>query len=142
MTKKSLLCAFIIVFLSNFSHIVGAKEKMLVGRAVYHEPITLPANAVFTATLEDISLMDVPAVILGNTQIDPAVNIPIAFAIHYNSSDIKLGRHYNVRGKITVDGELKYTTDTIQPVLTGKDEGEPILQMISVPAPLIKLNTP
>lgn len=124
MHKKSLLMASFVVFLlSSFTNILSAQENTLVGNAMYLERIALPPNAVFEVTLEDVSLMDVASVTLGSTRIDPSGNIPIAFTIKYNTDDIKLGRSYNVRGRITVDGQLWYITDTMHPVLTGKNNG-------------------
>ena len=77
--------------------------------------------AVFEATLEDVSLMDVRAPVLGNIVIESVTSIPINFSIQYNGNDIKQRHRYNVRGKITVDGRLMFITDTAHPVLTGKD---------------------
>ncbi|GAW85713.1 putative lipoprotein [Bathymodiolus platifrons methanotrophic gill symbiont] len=130
MKITSVLKYFVVLLISITSNILAAEENILTGSAYYLERILLPENAVFEATLEDVSLMDVPAVILGSVTIEPAGQIPIYFAIKYNADDIKLGHHYNVRGKITVDGKLKFITDTMHPVLSRKDSGELKLKMI------------
>lgn len=111
------------------SRLVLAAEGVTInGSAFYLERIALPENAVFEATLEDVSLMDVPAIILGSTVIK-SFTIPVSFSIHYNSDAIKPGHRYNVRGKITVDGRLIFITDTAHPVLTGREQTELKLRM-------------
>lgn len=121
MNNLSVFKVFVLILLSISSTILYAEQEALSGSASFRERIALPPNAVFTATLEDVSLMDVPSVTLGTVSIDEAVKTPIFFFINYNRDDIKLGRRYNVRGRITVDGKLKFITDTMHPVFTGKD---------------------
>lgn len=130
--NSSLLKFFMVPLFSILSNTLHAEPATLTGSAIYRERIALPPNAVFEATLEDVSLMDVPAVILGRVSIDHAVKNPINFTIQYNAEDIKPRRRYNVRGKITVDGKLKFITDTIHPVFTDKDTGGLELKMIMV----------
>ncbi|MBT5222198.1 MAG: hypothetical protein HOM15_05120 [Gammaproteobacteria bacterium] len=95
---------------------------MISDTAAYRERVILPSNAVFEATLEGVSLMDV-AVILGPIGAEPVGASPSTFAIEYKTEDIKPGHRDNVGGKITLDGQLKFITDTLHPVLTGKDKG-------------------
>ena len=109
-----------------------AEEVTIRGSAFYLERITLPKNAVFEVTLEDVSLMDVAAVVMGHTIIDPIESVPIDFTIHYKSEEIQKGHRYNMRGKITVNGRLIFITDTAHPVLTGKEPGELKLRMKKV----------
>ena len=123
---------FIVLLISILPNILFAEQAVLSGSAYYRERIALPSNAVFEAALEDVSLMDVAAVVLGKVSIEPAGQPPFVFAIEYNTDDIKPGHRYNVRGKITVDGQLKFITDTMHPVLTAKDPGELKLKMIMV----------
>ncbi|RLA23575.1 MAG: lipo-like protein [Gammaproteobacteria bacterium] len=122
-----------VLLLGLSANTLVAEEAIINGSAIYRERIALPENAVFEATLEDISLMDVAAEVLGQVTIDPAGRIPIAFAIKYNTDDIKQRHRYSVRGKITVDGKLKFITDTTHPVLTGNSKEELVLKMITVP---------
>jgi len=121
MKNSSIFKVFVLILLSVSSTILSAEQATLSGSASYRERIALPPNAVFEATLEDVSLMDVPSVTLGTDSIAHAVKNPIFFSIKYNPDVIKLGRRYNVRGRITVDGKLKFITDTMHPVFTGKD---------------------
>jgi len=124
---------FLLIFLLGISpNILVAEEATITGSAFYLQRIALPPNAVFEASLEDVSLMDVSAVVLGTVRIEPAGNSPITFTIQYKTDDIEPRHSYNVRGRITIDGKLKFITDTIHPVLIGKDSGDLRLKMIMV----------
>ena len=129
MKNSYLLQKFIVVLGLMSSRLVTAAESTTIkGCAFYLERIALPENAVFEATLEDVSLMDVPAITLGSNVIE-SFAIPVNFSIQYNSDEIKQGHRYNVRGKITVDGRLIFITDTAYPVLTGQERAELKLRM-------------
>jgi len=119
------------------SLVLAAEGTTIKGSAFYLERIALPENAVFEATLEDVSLMDVPAISLGSTVIK-SFAIPVNFSIHYNSDEIKQGHRYNVRGKIIVDERLMFITDTVHPVLTGEEQAELKLRMKMVQPLVVK----
>lgn len=89
------------------------------GTATYRERIALPPNAVFEATLEDVSRADAPADVIGRARIERPGNPPISFEIPYDSSRIDPRRQYAVRARILVDDRLMFTTDQSYPVLTG-----------------------
>lgn len=93
-----------------------SEQAEVTGTAMYRERIMLPPIAVFEATLEDVSRMDAPSTVLGQTTVEGAG--PYEFSISYDASEIYERMTYAVRGKITVDGELIFTTDTSYPVLT------------------------
>ncbi len=101
-----------------------ANESTIKGEAVYTDNLSLPKNAKFEATLEDVSLLDAPSVVIGQTIIDPAGQIPIAYTIIFDDEKIVLGHRYAVRAKITQDDKLLYMTDTLNPVFTGNDNNK------------------
>ena len=103
---------------------VLAEEAVIAGKATYLERMGLPTNALFEATLEDVSLMDAPSVTLGRAVVSPAGQVPISFEIKYKTEDLKKGHRYNVRAKITVDGKLLFMTDTANIVFNGKDDNK------------------
>jgi|KBSMisStandDraft_5_1062788.scaffolds.fasta_scaffold308730_2 putative lipoprotein len=105
--------ASILVLIAN-----AARAQSIDGTATYRERMALPANAVFEATLEDVSRTDAPAVIVAIERISSPGNPPIAFTITYDSGRIAPDHRYVVRGKILVDGALLFTSDTAVPVLT------------------------
>jgi uncharacterized lipoprotein YbaY/heat shock protein HslJ len=98
-----------------------AEESTVGGKALYTDNLALPKDAKFEVVLEDISVMDMASVIIGQTTIDPAGQIPIDFTITFDDKDIVLGHRYAVRAKLTRKGHLLYVTDTVNPVFVGKD---------------------
>jgi uncharacterized lipoprotein YbaY/heat shock protein HslJ/uncharacterized lipoprotein NlpE involved in copper resistance len=96
----------------------GLASAQIKGTATYRERIAMPANAVFEATLEDVSKADAPADVLGRARIEKPGNVPIRFEIQYDSSRIVQNHRYVVRARILVNGKLFFTTDQSYPVLT------------------------
>jgi putative lipoprotein len=92
-------------------------QSVIKGEAAYRERIALPPEAVFEATLEDVSRMDVPAASLGSVRVEGA-KTPIHFEIPYDPAKIDERMSYAVRGKILVGDRLMFTTDRAHPVLT------------------------
>ena len=84
----------------------------------------LPPDAVFEATLEDVSKADAPAEVLGQARIERPGNPPIRFAIPYDPARINPSHRYAVRARILVGGELFFVTDRSYPVLTGGQGNE------------------
>ena len=105
----------------------GGEEKVVnettppvvAGTAFYRERIALPPGAVFEAALLDVTLADAAATVLGRITINDTAP-PIRFAIPYDPADIAPGRRYSVRATISVNGQLRFTSDRIYPVLTGE----------------------
>ncbi len=90
------------------------------GTATYRERMALPPNAVFEATLEDVSRADAPSLVVASTRVtSPAV--PIAFSIPYDPARIQANRRYVVRGRITLNGQLMFSSDTVYPVFGPTD---------------------
>ena len=85
------------------------------GTATYRERMTLPPDAVFEATLEDVSRADAPALVVASTRVT-APAVPIAFSIGVDPARIDASRRYAVRGRITLNGQLMFSTDTVYPV--------------------------
>lgn len=107
-----------------------ASESVIRGSALYRERIALPPHAVFEARLEDVSRADAPAPVLGRGSIEPAGQVPIPFTIPYATDELRRGHRYNLRGEITVAGELLFITDTAHPVLLGEETGNITLIML------------
>lgn len=93
-----------------------SEQAEITGTAMYRERIMLPPDAVFEATLEDVSRQDVAATVLGEATVEGPG--PYEFSIAYDPSLIDERMSYSVRGKVTVGGELQFITDTRYPVLT------------------------
>ena len=99
-------------------------SALLKGTATYRERMAMPPNAVFEATLEDVSIADAKSELLGLVRIERPGNPPIAFEIPYDPTRIVAKRRYSVRARILVGDRLFFTTDTSYPVLTAGKSGE------------------
>ncbi|MCF7354746.1 YbaY family lipoprotein [Vibrio sp. CK2-1] len=104
------------------------------GSVFYRERIALPDNAVVTVTLEDISLADKAAEILATDSfVTSGKQVPFEFKLDYDANKIVPNHRYNVRAKIAVDGKLRFTTDTVTPVITDENKTQAVqLRMIGV----------
>lgn len=88
------------------------------GQASYRERIALPPDAVFEATLEDVSRPGAKAEVLGTVRLEKAGPVPIRFEIPYDPAKVDPRHSYAVRARILRGDRLLFTTDTVHPVLT------------------------
>lgn len=89
----------------------------VVGTATYRERITLPPNAMFEATLEDVSRADAPATVLATSRIYPADELPpYRYTLSAPRADLPATARVVVRARITVEGRLWFTTAQAYPV--------------------------
>ena len=96
----------------------GTAAAQIRGTATYRERISLPADAVFEATLEDVSRADAPGSVLGRARIRGPGNPPIRFQIPFDASRVDPGHRYVVRGRIFIGARQLLATDQTYPVLT------------------------
>ena len=89
------------------------------GMATYLERIALPANAVFEASLEDVSRAGAPAELIARVRNEQPGNPPIPFVIAYDPGRIKQGRTYALRARILVDDRVWFATEQHYPVSTA-----------------------
>lgn len=115
----------------------GAGTASITGTAAVAEPLALPPGAVFEATLEDISRADAPAEVLGRVRIEAPGPPPWRFEIAYDPARVRPGHRHAVRARVTVDGRLIFTTDTVHPVL-GDDRAtrvDVVMRRVGAAAP-------
>jgi len=99
----------------------AATTQAVTGTVGYRERIALPANAVVTVTLEDISLADAPSKTITEQTFEVGENSsPFAYSLEFNTADIQANHRYAVRATIRVDGKLRFTTDTNYAVITDE----------------------
>jgi putative lipoprotein len=85
------------VFAGGCNSNTAPAEASLTGTATFRERLALPANAVFEATLEDVSRADAPAEALGSTRTESPGNPPYRFTISYDPTRIDPTHRYAVR---------------------------------------------
>ena len=100
------------------------------GAATYRERIALPQNAVFEATLEDVSRAGAASTVIGQTRIEKPGQPPFQFSIQYDPTRIVQSGAYSVRARVTAGGKLLFTTDQAHLVLTrGRGNKVPMMIM-------------
>lgn len=110
-------CALALLSAACMSKPDPAPQASLSGTATYRERMALPPDAVFEATLEDVSRADAPAEIIGRTRLESPGQVPIKFTIPYHPVGIDASHRYTVRAKLTAGDQLLFTTDKHYPVL-------------------------
>lgn len=96
----------------------GQEPLSITGTATYRERMALPPNAVFEATLEDVSRADAPSRVIKIFRNEKPGNPPFPFTIAYDPSQIDEDHTYVVRVRVTIDGKLLFTTTQRYQVLT------------------------
>jgi putative lipoprotein len=96
----------------------ASPQAVLRGQASYRERVALPPDAVFEATLEDVSRPGAVAEVLGTARLEKAGPVPIRFEIPYDPAKVDERHSYAVRARILRGDRLLFTTDTVHPVLT------------------------
>ncbi|GAL29980.1 lipoprotein-related protein [Vibrio variabilis] len=105
------------------------KETMAAvkGTIAYRERIALPADAVVTVKLQDVSLQDVAAkVISEQTFTTDGAQVPFDFELSYDTKDINPKHTYSVSARIEVAGKLRFISDTSYPVITDANKTEQV----------------
>ena len=91
---------------------------VVTGVATYRERIAMPKDAVFEATLADVSKMDAAAETLGTAVMENPGNPPYHFSITYDPRRIVENHAYAVRATIKIGDQLAFTSDTTHPAIT------------------------
>lgn len=86
----------------------------LSGTVFYRERIALPPDARVTVRISDVSLMDVAAPVVAETELATGGRqVPIAFSLDYDPARIEARGRYAVSARITDGGgRLIWITDT------------------------------
>ena len=112
-------------------------ETIVSGTVLLPEGAILPEGAQWTVELQDTSLADAPAVVIGQAGdaiVDPlAMEIP--FEIAYDASAILDTNTYTLQARIVdSEGSLLYVNDTAILVLTGGAPSEDVsVPVVAVP---------
>ncbi|WP_299691290.1 YbaY family lipoprotein [uncultured Vibrio sp.] len=113
---------------------VAQYTQVISGTVAYRERIALPDNAVVTVTLEDVSLADAPSQVIATQEFTTdGKQVPFAFELGYDDDKINATHRYNLRATIHVDGQLRFTTDTIRSVITDVENTQHVdLRLVGV----------
>ncbi len=113
-------------------------SQEVTGEIMYKERIALPDDAVVQVQIQNISLADAPAEVIGEqTYVTEGKQVPLPFAVPYNSTDIQENIMYGLSIRIeAADGTLLFINDTSIPVITN---GNPTSDIV---ADVIMVNSP
>ena len=93
------------------------------GEVYYRQRVALAPTAELYIAVEDVSRMDVPAVIMAESRIAPAGQVPIAFELRVDASRVDPRYTYAVRARIEDGGRLLWiNTERIPVRLDGSDQ--------------------
>ena len=110
---------------------VAMADGLVTGTASFRERIAPPPDAVFEAVLEDVSLADAPATIIGRIRVENAGTPPYDFAIEYDPAEIDERNTYSVRTRLVDGDRLLFTSDTAHKVITGGAPLDVDVQMVT-----------
>lgn len=95
-------------------------EASVSGAITFREDGELPADAVINVMIEDSSLADAPAKVIGEQTITDPEPGPVPFEVCYDPEDIDERFTYGMRVRIEdSDGNLLWINDTHTPVITN-----------------------
>src|SRR5271165_4249992 len=115
----------------------GAQAKVS-GTIAYRERMALPPDAAIDVRLEDTSLKDAPAKLVGESIFAAAgQQVPISFQISFNPADINPAHTYQLRANITVNGTMTFCSTAAYPVITrgAPMQADIVLRQVQAPAP-------
>lgn len=106
MKKLFMLCG--VSLLAACTSNTPSHQASLDGEVFYLQRMALPPAATLSVSLQDVSLMDAPAVTLANQAGPVKGNVPLPFHLTYDPSQIKAGHRYAVSARIELDGKLLF----------------------------------
>lgn len=110
-----------------------AEPSTVSGMVTNADNAVIPEGATATILIEDVSLADAPAKVIGEQIIENPESFPFAYEVSYDSADIVENHTYSMRARITYsDGTLLFINDTSIPVITNGNPTEnveiPVIQ--------------
>lgn len=106
MKKLFMLCG--VSLLAACTSTTPSHQASLDGEVYYLQRMALPPAATLSVSLQDVSLMDAPAVTLANQAGPVKGNVPLPFHLTYDPTQIKAGHRYAVSARIELDGKLLF----------------------------------
>ncbi len=99
---------------------IAQPTATLSGIITYREQITLPADALVTLQIAEVTAQGTGGrVITEQTFSTGGAQPPFRFNLAYNPAVIDAGRVYTLQGRIQSGGRILFTTYTLIPVITG-----------------------
>ena len=130
---RTLVVALNVLAISFMAMPSSAVEGAAVhGQASYREHVALPPDAVFEATLEQVSRTDGKPDVLETVRLEKLEAMPIRFEIPYDPAKIEAAHSYRVRARILRNEHPLFKTDQVYPVLTHGSGNQAELLLVRV----------
>ena len=98
----------------------SATAGTVTGTVTYLDRSALPENAVIDVELVDASRADAPATVLASQSITAGGSqVPFPFELTYDPAQISPGALLLVQARISIDGQLRYISQTAVPVISN-----------------------
>ena len=94
------------------------RHNTVTGTITFDGDPTIPAGAVLTVELRDVSYQDAPSPLIASQVFQNPERFPIDFAVRYEPNDIDSRAIYGLIVRVTVNDRLIYINDTAFDVLT------------------------
>jgi len=106
----------------------SSRSSRVTGTITYLQRIALPEDAVITVQIQDTSLADAPATVMGEQVIQTeGKQVPFEFAVPYDPGEIQDNHSYTMSVRITDGtGKLLFINDTAIPVITRDNPTEEV----------------
>ena len=114
----------------------SAAPISVTGTVTYRERIGLPPDAAIDVRLEDTTLQDAPAKLIGESIFAAqGQQVPIPFQVSFNTADINPAHTYQLRANITVNGAKMFASTSAYPVITNGAPMQADIMLEKVQAP-------
>ncbi|WP_367237356.1 YbaY family lipoprotein [Pseudomonas sp. Rh2] len=115
-----LCCASLLAACSSHT---PSNQASLEGEVFYLQRMALPPTATLSVSLQDVSLMDAPAVTLASQAGPVKGNVPLPFRLSYDPAHVKPSHRYAVSARIELNGKLLFINTEHHGVkLDGSDQ--------------------
>ncbi|MBA1201263.1 hypothetical protein G7009_05700 [Pseudomonas capeferrum] len=96
------------------------------GEVFYLQRIALPPSATLSVSLQDVSLMDAPAVTLARQNGPIKGSVPLPFHLEYDPAQVKPGHRYAISARIELDGKLLFINTEQHAVRLDGQDSQPL----------------
>lgn len=132
MTKTAVSMIFVLIIIVLTA--CGSSDSNVNGEITFNDPGALPLNSTVTVQIQDTSLADAAAIVIGEQIITNAEEFPIQYSVDYDADEIVDNHSYSMSVRITdSEGKLLFINDTVIPVITrdsATDDVEiPVIQV-------------
>lgn len=109
-------------------------QSSVTGEITFEGAGAIPDDATITVQIQDTSLADAPAEVMGEQVITNAGEFPVSYDVSYDEGQIEDNHTYTMSARITgSDGSLLYINDTAIMVITRGSPTEdveiPVIQV-------------